>query len=64
MLRVPGELQKLCKSMQIDSVDLPDWYAEFCLPTAINNPPFLPEPSPEKSPYQYGKHRRNTNRSN
>lgn len=62
MLRVPDDLLHFCENLQIAPVELPDWYAEFRLPPAINNMPSTSGLSPEKSPFQYGKQRRNTGR--
>lgn len=63
MLKVPNDLQRFCEELQIATVDLPDWYAEFRTPPAINNPQFIPGSSPARSPYQLGKQRRQTDRN-
>lgn len=64
LLRIPDDLQQFCENLQISPVELPDWYAEFLLPSAFIHQPLLQDPSPSKSPYQVGKHRKNFYKGN
>lgn len=48
MLRTPSDLPEFCNSLQLDQIDLPEWYQEFTLPPKDRSLPHSPLTTPEK----------------
>lgn len=48
ILRTPSELPDFCAGLDLDLVELPDWYADFVLPPHDRSPTRSPFSTPEK----------------
>lgn len=56
VLRTPEDLPDFCAALDLDLIDLPEWYQEFTLPPHTRSPPGSPLSTPDKQLSKKMKH--------